>query len=44
MISAVSLRRDFRFMLHEGSAIAQVFVEFLKRLMAGTPRPLFFYH
>ena len=41
MISAVSARGDFRFMLHEGSVNAGVFLEFLKRLMAGARQPIF---
>lgn len=41
MISAVSGRGDFRFMLHEGSVTAEVFVEFLKRLMEGHQQPTF---
>ena len=41
MISAVSPRGDFRFMLHEGSVTATVFREFLKRLMVGATKPVF---
>ena len=41
MLSAVSPRGDFRFMLHEGSVDAAVFKEFLKRLMVGATRPVF---
>ncbi len=41
MISAVSPRGDFRFMLHEGSVNAKVFLDFLKRLMIGATRPVF---
>ncbi|MGD9710338.1 MAG: IS630 family transposase [Halothiobacillaceae bacterium] len=41
MISAVSPRGDFRFMLHEGSVDAKVFLEFLKRLMIGADKPVF---
>ncbi|MBP8276481.1 MAG: IS630 family transposase [Propionivibrio sp.] len=41
MISAVSPRGDFRFMVHEGSVTATVFREFLKRLMVGADRPVF---
>lgn len=41
MISAVSPRGDFRFMLHEGSVDPKVFLEFLKRLMIGADKPVF---
>lgn len=41
MISAVSPRGDFRFMLHDGSVNAGVFREFLKRLMIGADKPVF---
>ena len=41
MISAVSPRGDFRFMVHEGSVTATVFREFLKRLMTGADKPVF---
>ncbi len=41
MISAVSARGDFRFMLHEGSVTAAVFKEFLTRLMIGAVKPVF---
>jgi transposase len=41
MISAVSARGDFRFMLHEGSVTALVFRTFLQRLMAGAKQPVF---
>ncbi len=41
MISAVSPRGDFRFMVHEGSVTSQVFREFLKRLMIGAEQPVF---
>ena len=41
MISAVSPRGDFRFMLHDGSVNAQVFKEFLKRLLIGADGPVF---
>ena len=34
-------RGDFRFMLHEGSVNAKVFLDFLKRLMIGATRPVF---
>jgi transposase len=41
MISAVSPRGDFRFMVHEGTVTATVFREFLKRLMIGADKPVF---
>ena len=41
MISAVSPRGDFRFMVVEGSVYASVFVEFLKRLMTGSKKKIF---
>lgn len=41
MISAVSPRGDFRFMIHEGSVTAPVFKTFLQRLMVGTTKPVF---
>ena len=41
MISAVSPRGDFRFMVVEGSVNSSVFVEFLKRLMTGSKRKVF---
>jgi len=41
MISAVSPRGDFRFMLHDGSVNAQVFKEFLKRLLIGADGAVF---
>jgi transposase len=41
MISAVSPRGEFRFMLHDGSVNAEVFREFLKRLMIGAKQPVF---
>ncbi len=41
MLSAISPRGELRFMLHEGSANARVFLEFLKRLMAGAKGPVF---
>lgn len=41
MLSAVSPRGDFRFMVHEGSVNATVFREFLKRLMIGATKPVF---
>jgi transposase len=41
MISAVSPRGDFRFMVVEGSVGAKVFVEFLKRLLVGAKKKVF---
>ncbi|MDY0138031.1 MAG: IS630 family transposase [Thiomicrospira sp.] len=41
MLSAVSPQGEFRFMLHEGSVNAEVFLEFLKRLMVGATKPVF---
>lgn len=41
MISAVSPRGDFRFMIHEGSVTAPVFKTFLQRLMVGATGPVF---
>ena len=41
MISAVSAQGEFRFMLHEGSVDAKVFLAFLKRLMIGAQKPVF---
>ncbi|MDD2770579.1 MAG: IS630 family transposase, partial [Methylococcus sp.] len=41
LLSAVSPRGEFRFMLHEGSVTAAVFREFLKRLLIGAQQPVF---
>lgn len=41
MISAISARGDFRFMVHEGTVNATVFRDFLKRLMTGASQPIF---
>ena len=41
MISAVSPRGDFRFMIYEGYGTAEVFKEFLKRLMIGATKPVY---
>jgi transposase len=41
MISAVSPRGDFRFMVVEGTIGATVFVEFLKRLITGSKKKIF---
>jgi hypothetical protein len=40
MLSAVSARGDFRFMVHEGSVTQDVFLEFLHRLMRGAQEPI----
>ena len=40
MISAVSPQGGFRFMLHDGSVNAEVFREFLKRLLIGAEKPV----
>jgi transposase len=41
MLSAISARGEFRFMIHEGTVSAAVFREFLRRLMIGQKRPVF---
>ena len=41
MISAVSPQGEFRFMLNEGTVTADVFVEFLRRLLVGMDKPVF---
>ena len=41
MISAVSPRGEFRFMLHDGSVNADVLRELLKRLLIGKTAPVF---
>lgn len=41
MISAVSPRGEFRFMIHEGSVTATTFKGFLTRLMVGASKPIF---
>jgi len=41
MISAVSPRGECRFMVHEGTATADTFCTFLKRLAAGVDRKIF---
>lgn len=41
MISAVSPRGDFRFMIHKGTVDSRVFITFLKRLLVGTKQPIF---
>ncbi|NBS17432.1 MAG: IS630 family transposase [Gammaproteobacteria bacterium] len=40
MISAISSKGDFRFMIQEGTVTAQVFRDFLKRLMVGAKQPI----
>ena len=40
MISAVSPRGEFRFMIHEGSVTATTFKDFLTRLMVGASKPI----
>ena len=41
MISALSPRGDFRFMVVEGSVNATIFVEFMKRLLVGSKKKIF---
>lgn len=41
MLSAISPRGELRFMVHEGSVNAEVFLTFLKRLMIGATAPIF---
>jgi transposase len=41
MISAVSARGDFRFMVHTGTVTASVFRDFLKRLLIGASQPVY---
>jgi transposase len=41
MLSAVSATGQFRFMIHEGTVTAQVFLKFLTRLMQGASRPVY---
>ena len=40
MISAVGSQGEFRFMIHEGTVTAEVFREFLQRLMRGAKKPI----
>ncbi|MEY4211117.1 MULTISPECIES: IS630 family transposase [Methylomonas] len=40
LISAVSARGDFRFMVQECNVTAEVFIEFLKRLLRGAEQPI----
>lgn len=41
MLSAVSPKGEFRFMVHEGTVTARVFRDFLARLMVGQTRPVY---
>jgi transposase len=41
MVSVVNARGQMRFMVHEGRLNAEIFVEFLQRLMHGVTRPVF---
>jgi hypothetical protein len=41
LISAISPKGQLRFMCTEGNVTADVFIEFLKRLMQGSTRPIF---
>jgi transposase len=41
ILSAVSNRGDFRFMLHEGSVTTIVFIEFLKRMIYNSEKPIY---
>jgi transposase len=41
MLSAVSPKGEFRFMLHDGTVTAAVFKTFLQRLMVGATNPVF---
>jgi len=41
MLSAISPRGELRFMLHDGTVTASVFIEFLKRLLVGATGPVF---
>ena len=41
MLSAVSPRGEFRFMLHDGTVTAPIFKTFLQRLMVGVTNPVF---
>ena len=40
MISSISSKGDFRFMIQEGAVTAQVFRDFLKRLVVGAKQPI----
>jgi len=41
MLFAVSADGEFRFMLHEGTATAETFCQFLKQLLIGVERPIY---
>jgi transposase len=41
MLSAVSPKGEFRFMVHEGTVTARVFRDFLARLLVGQTRPVY---
>jgi transposase len=41
MLSAVSAQGDFRFMVHEGTATADTFCQFLRQLIVGMERPIY---
>lgn len=41
MISALSPRGDFRFMVVEGTVSAPIFIEFMKRLLIGSKKKIF---
>lgn len=41
MISALSPRGDFRFMVVEGSISSSIFIEFMKRLLVGSKKKIF---
>jgi transposase len=41
MLSAVAADGHFHFMVHEGCATAEVFVDFLERLLRDADRPVF---
>ena len=41
MLSAVSPKGEFRFMLHDGTVTAPVFKTFLQRLMVGATNPVY---
>jgi transposase len=41
MLSGISAKGELRFMLTEKGLSADLFIEFLKRLVVGTPHPVF---
>lgn len=41
MLSAVSAQGDFRFMVHDGTATAETFCQFLKQLVVGVEQPVY---